>query len=986
MIKLLISLFLVFCFSNYGFAQNSASFWTVVNESQLKQVQSKAQLPKQRQFLLLDQKQLQLFLENVPERNYTIFSSTILDFPNAEGKMESFMIMESSVMSPELQQKFPSIRSYVGKSIENPSTRLRFSISKEKGLSSMALSDSGSVFIEPYDLTENTYMVYANSDEDEHDHNFVCLTESVSAKTPITDEDLELMKNANDGRLRTYRLALACTVEYAQFHGGTLSSVMAAMNTTMTRVNGVYERDLGVSMQMVDNESIIFLGPDVDSDPYTNDEPETMLSENQETIDANIGSANYDIGHVFSTGNGGVANLRSPCNNNTKARGVTGLSSPVGDQFDIDYVAHEFGHQFGANHTQNNDCERANPSVEPGSASTIMGYAGICPPNIQLNSDDYFHGESIKEIWSNISQGMSSSCGDVSITGNTPPTANAGSDFVIPISTPFILKGSATDPDSNDVLSYNWEQIDRTPSAMPPEPTSLRGPLFRSRPPSTSPDRFMPAFSSVLATQASSTWEVLPSVEREMNFLLTVRDNSILGGNTSSDEVTITTQKGEPFYVQTPPTWPPGSTQTLKWIVGNSNQPPINAESVTIYFSEDGSDFSTVLASGVPNSGTANINIPQVNSTADARLLVEANDHIFYNVTEAFSIGTTPDFMIHAKEVLKSVCNLNELTFDFDLVTSNGFSEQIDFIASGPNELNFSFTEVDSNSNFSLTVEGLSELEPGQYTIEAEAVSASVTKSVSLTIIIEDGACVSVANTFYETSITDVIISDGNTDVLRNLDTGKPSGYSDFTDLVADVVVNSEYEFTVNVNTDGNFKVRTFLWIDWNQNCSFDDPGEQYDLGDAIDVSRGATDNSPLAITVPANAVLGKTRMRISTKFANTVRTPPPSSCENDFDGEVEDYTINIKSSLNVDEVSLENLDIYPNPSQGKFTIELSTNSSSNIQLSIYDLRGRSLVNKHYDVFGKFQQELDVSHLASGIYLLKLTDGSKSFTKKLMLE
>ena len=61
------------------------------------------------------------------------------------------------------------------------------------------------------------------------------------------------------------------------------------------------------------------------------------------------------------------------------------------------------GHQFGADHTQNNDCNRASTaSMEPGSASTIMGYAGICSPNVQNSSDAYFHAISIEEMWNSI--------------------------------------------------------------------------------------------------------------------------------------------------------------------------------------------------------------------------------------------------------------------------------------------------------------------------------------------------------------------------------------------------------------------------------------------------------------------------------------------------------------------------------------------------------------------------------------------------------
>jgi len=628
--KTLILLFI----TSICFSQSQGSFWQPVDETQINQDDHNfyKAIPTVSAFYKLDIESLSRFLDDAPSRLANIKSDKIIYFPMPDGDFQSFRVMQASVMTPELQDRYPEIRSFVGKSIQDPSVILRFSLSNEKGLSSMVLKDGGTVFIEPYQPKEDLYISFINSKNDPSEEPFECYFENNSIKNPISDEAYKALRNADDGSLRTFRLALSCTVEYAQFHGGTLEDVMAAMNTTMTRVNGIYERDMGLTMVMVPNESIIFLGPNTNSDPFSNFDVFAMLGQNQQVCDDNIGSENYDIGHVFGTGGGGVAALNSPCTS-FKANGVTGQSAPVGDTFDVDYVAHEMGHQYGGNHTQNNNCNRSAVSVEPGSASTIMGYAGICSPNVQINSDDYFHGENIKEMWLNISQG-NSTCAEITATANSAPIADAGFDYFIPKSTPFILKGKALDANADDLLTYTWEQNDRNPAPMPPQPTSTVGPAFRSLTPSTSPNRFMPSFSTVLSGSLASTWEVVPSVARTMSFLLTVRDNSVLVGNTSSDEMIVTTIDTEPFEIQTPPTWAPGSTQTVTWTVGESDIAPINCETVNIYFSDDGVDFSTELVMGVPNSGSAEITFPNIADASDPRLLIEAADHIFYTVSE----------------------------------------------------------------------------------------------------------------------------------------------------------------------------------------------------------------------------------------------------------------------------------------------------------------------------------------------------------------
>src|SRR5690606_18618191 len=155
---------------------------------------------------------------------------------------------------------------------------------------------------------------------------------------------------ANNGIFRTYRLAMACTVEYAAFHvnaaglnGGTESqkkaAVLAAMNVTMTRVNGIYERDMALTMQLIpNNTNIIF----ITSDSFNNNNANTPIDQSQTVIDAFIGSSNYDIGHTVATHTSRLAQMYSPFSTN-KARGVTGIPQPVGDPLEIAYVAHEMG-------------------------------------------------------------------------------------------------------------------------------------------------------------------------------------------------------------------------------------------------------------------------------------------------------------------------------------------------------------------------------------------------------------------------------------------------------------------------------------------------------------------------------------------------------------------------------------------------------------------------------------------------------------------
>lgn len=973
----------VFIFSFCGFSQKQESFWSSVDENTLSknQLLERSSSPSVHKIYNLNVEALRNTLSDAPERETQIRSNVVINFPNSHGDFESFEIYEASNMAPELQAQFPEIRSYIGKSLTNPTSILRFSVSPQKGLSSMLLNEGKTVFIEPYTSDRNNYIVFVNSSGDKHTNSFICETEDFDVEIPSLQSNT-LGRNADDGTLRTFRLALACTGEYAQFHGGTVGSVMAAMDASMARVNGVFERDLAVTMEIVgNNSSVIFLNPA--TDPYTNNSGGAMLGENQATCDANIGSANYDIGHVFSTGGGGIAQLNSPCTGN-KARGVTGSPSPVGDFFDIDYVAHEMGHQYGATHTQNNNCQRTDVSaMEPGSASTIMGYAGICAPNVQNNSDDYFHTVSILQMWNNVSAG-NSQCAAQSATGNNAPVANAGPDYNIPKSTAYVLKGSATDTDFGDALTYCWEQFDNEAATMPPVSTSTVGPAYRSLDPTTSPDRYMPAYNTVRSGSLQTTWEVTPSVGRTLDFVLTVRDNPLNGGSTSTDLMTVTVEDVDPFTVNTPPAWAAGSNQTVTWNVGSTTNGTINCQTVNILFSTDaGVTFPTVLASGTPNDGSQNITVPNIADTPNARIMVEAADNIFYALTNNFSISSNPDFAISGSNPSQNGgCGNDSVTYNLDYTTVNGFSETTSFSASGQpsgTSVVFNPTSLSATGSFTMQVSGLNSASDGNYTITVTGTSTSLTRTFDVTLSVANGYCTSVGNESdgYFTSTTGVIF---NTINNLNNNPGGDSGYSDFTAISTDINRESNYNLTINVNTDGNYPVQTRVWIDWNQNCTFE-AGEEYNLGGAQNTANGPTSNSPLNIVVPNNATLGQTTMRVTTKYLNA-----PTACENNHDAEVEDYSLNVLTSLSVEDEEFSNFIIYPNPNKGEFTLQLTSLSSSDINVNIYDIRGRKIFNQSFNTTTELIKNISLKNAQAGMYLVVVNDGERKATKKIIIE
>ncbi|WP_300488558.1 reprolysin-like metallopeptidase [Flavobacterium sp.] len=760
--QLQLAFLLLFSFAT-GFAQTQR-LWKPIDESSIttqKKV-NRSSFPRNYNLFTLDLNTLKNSLSNAPIRGqFEGKSNLIIELPNAQGQLEHFRVMETPIMEPALAAKYPMIKSYAAQGVEDPTAVARFSVT-QLGLHSMTLSsEESTVFIDPYTEDRQNYIVYNKASLHQPFSDFACLTDD-GIKLPSLTEDRvgspETALNTDDKKLRTYRLAQSCTAEYGNLFAGTgtdaqkRANIQAQMAITMTRVNGVYERDLSITMVFVANNDLLIYFGSTTADPWSGEyNVRTGI-----TIDAAIGFANYDIGHNFNTSGGGNAGcIGCVCSTNSnpnggfhKGTGMTGRSNPTGDAFDIDYVAHEMGHQFGGYHTQSSSNCRSGSGlteVEPGSGSSIMGYAGICPANVQNNSDDYFTYVNIRDILANVKSGVSSSCAQITAITNNPPTADAGRDYVIPKSTAFILTGTGTDPDG-DALTYTWEQNDpQNPnSAAAPTATRVNGPMFRTIRGTTSPTRYMPALATVLAGNTANTWEVCPSVARTLNFSLTTRDNKAGGGQTASDlmKVTVSGTAG-PFLVSVPNTnvtWQAGTNQNVTWDVAGTTANGVNALFVDIYLSTNGgTSFDTLLASKVPNDGSEVVTIPNTPG-AQNRIMVRGYDNIFYDVSNAnFTISApaatfASAFNGVAGEQNKSICTGSSISYTIDYKAHNGFSGATTFSATGNpagTTVTFSPTSISANGTVTMTVSNTNAATPGLYTLNVTATSGSTTKNAN---------------------------------------------------------------------------------------------------------------------------------------------------------------------------------------------------------------------------------------------------------------
>lgn len=925
--RLLLILLFILC-TTVGFSQGSR-FWSSVDTSKDVKISKSAErlsFPTDFKLFQLDLAGFRQAVSSTTEKNATNPSAIIISLPNATGQMERFEIYESSNFTPELQAQFPEIRAYAGVGIDDRYAQVRLSSSPE-GIQAMVFrTDKSNEFMEPYSTDGKIYAVYTSS-RIKGELPFTCSTEDKNLLNSNV-QNLPLVARSSTGQLKTMRLALSCTAEYSNYFGATsnaqVANVITAFNATMSRVNGVFEKDFAVHLNIIaESSNVIYYVPATDPySPAATGSTGVWNAELQNTLSGSLTGAGtalaannavYDIGHLFgaSGGGGNAGCIGCVCVNDTasttdknKGSGFTspGDAVPSGDTFDIDFVAHEMGHQLGGNHTFSHAFENNAVNVEPGSGSTIMGYAGITGgTDVQAHSDDYFSFASIAQIQNNLA---TKTCPVTTTISRAAPVMNAGLDWTIPKGTAFKLTGSGT---ASTPINYCWEQSDDrviipqpanplSPTAAEtaaaaatsyPSGTKTDGPNFRSFAPVSVPYRYFPAFSTVLTNTLSSSWEATCTVARTLNFTLTGRDNVIGGGQTGLDN-TVVTVSGTvgPFAITSPNvenvSWSPGSTQNITWDVNNTTT-LVGSSNINILFSSDaGATFTTIVAN-TPNDGSEIITVPTT-AAPYCRIMIQPVGNIYYAVSKSIAVGYTV--------VTTTTCTPYTRVFNPAVVPS----------ATG-------------YSGYALTV-------PDNFTISDFNVSVDITAArlsdLSLGIAIPGS-----------TTVTSTFFLGGGCNLVG-------------TNLVS-TFDDSGVAFVCTAAATGQSYLPTSSFSTYNGMNSG---------GAWIFAARRASATRNVAI----NSV---TYTMCST---NTVVT------------------------LATDNFEINDFALYPNPNNGNFTIQFTPTSGADVKVGVYDMRGREVFNKSYQNSSLFNQTLQLNNLQAGIYLVNVQDGQRKIVKKIVIE
>ncbi len=812
-LRYVLSIFIIFIALNVS---GQANYWKKVTVAE--KSQQKIRLNKGNNDVQKFRLESALFLKTLPKTATDANETVKMYFPDNQGQLLLFNVKETSVLSADLSKKYPGIKSYSGFGIANKNLKIKFSLAADGIQATMRKSDSGTlIFIQKQKENTSDYVVYTAASKLNKDE-FLCET-----KEEIFGKKSFSALSFSDQKLRKFKIAISASGEYTAYHGGTIVGALSAINATLTRVNEVFENELAITLELVaDNDKVIYT--DAATDPYTG----SFSSEVQTAIATEIGASNYDIGHLFhrttGTNEGNAGCVGCVCVNGQKGSGYTAHNNPEGEAFDIDFVIHELGHQFGANHTWSYENEGTGVQVEPGSGSTIMGYAGITGANnVQGRSDAYFNHKSLVQISEYIS---TTSCATEITLVNTAPVITGVGSYFIPVETAFMLDGVATDGDG-DALSYCWEQIDDgVVTNVNFGPERISGASFRSLAPTTETKRYFPKLARVVAgvlTEENpiinSDWETLSTVGRDYNFAFTVRDNNSAGGQTVSELSRVTVvQQSTPFKVtsqQIETTLVAGNRATVTWDVGATNEAPINTSMTDILLSIDGGiTFPIVLGQDIINDGSHDVLIPGGIATTTAKLMVMASDNVFYAINDGEITIEESEVVLNFSELSFEACQGVDKLISFQYDTYLGFSEESTFSISGmPVNLVANFSPVSTmvdGTNIDITFSNTANVALGDYTITVIATSASVTKSIAIDFSVQDA-------TFATVPL--LLPVDGGTDVFfsTSLQWEEVSGVTNYdievaTDIGFSSIVFSGNSIINSYDIDGLADNTIYFW------------------------------------------------------------------------------------------------------------------------------------------------------------------------------
>lgn len=973
----------------------------------------------------LDLQSLRNALKNAVETGKGA-QAVIVSLPTAEGKIEKFAVYSDPVMEKSMADRY-QLGSYMGVGVDDPSKYLRFSTSPTE-MQSMIIKDGVFQFIEPITTDKQTYGVFYKTKRTEGLHGFECDTDEkgLDIKT-LEAHGKKTLSNINAGitnrpaitKFRTYRLALAVTGEYTKKfdpNGGTANTV-AQMNATMNRVNGIFQKDFGIRLVIQDLPNIIFTDPNTDfyTPPAVQGDPSLNL-QLQRMLTQNVGNDNYDIGHVFNAagGNGNAGGIGiicvNPANNNSLAKGAafTQMATPMGDAFDIDYVAHEMGHQLGGNHTFSHASEGSGVNIEPGGGTTIMAYAGITQDNVQMVSNPYFHYSSINQILNTLDN--KPTCGTAeTITDNTAPAISPLTAYTIPNGTAYYLDASATDA-QGDPINYTWEQYDSASSKASISGDSgwgfiTEGSIARSFTGSASGKRYFPSLPLVMAGKLTNkaTWETVSYVPRVLHYAVTARDANAQRPMLSSLETTVTVGSDGPFKfsgITGSTTLYNNAANTILWDVANTNTAPYNATNVKIEYTTDlvnGATWTELVAS-TPNTGSFTTQMP-AGLTGNIKLKISAIGNVFYAVSPTVNVATAPTSSTAAPtgvfaldtEILKTSARLSWNSFP-------GATYSINYRKVG--ETNWQNTTSNTSS---VTLSGLED--ETNYEAQVAAVVNSVPGSFSSNYAFKTKGL----RTGYDYCLMTTGGNNLNSPFysgligfsLANLSYSETSVAAiarTYLDLTADTskIVNltkgTQYTATFRNlgNASGQYNDWIQVWIDYNRNGVFE-TSERVGSHGAVpvydDPSQFDYHDGSFTFTVPASAYAGdKTlRMRVASTFFNAASGPcgypsvasGPSSIISA--GGFRDFTVKISETLGVNETNstkASEVSIYPNPADTFVEVK---NLKGKADYKIYSADGRLVQEGKID-----GQRINVASLLKGMYVVTIKDEKDTYNTKLI--